>query len=500
MQVCSPTTHVVSLRRLLPDAAWLGCDDIGVSVCVCDSRRAGPGVLFAALPGNHCDGHQFIADAVGRGCGAILSEQPVPHFGLPNCVVANVRDAYGRICQALGGNPSYRLKLVGITGTNGKTTTSCLVASILATAGHRVGMLGTLAYFDGETSEPALLTTPPAETLATWLARMVANECSHAVMEVSSHALSQSRVAGVRFDAACVTNVSRDHLDYHATIHDYRITKSKIFEHLAPEGFAVINADDPVAAGYLSRLDGPALTVGIRAAAEITATPLEEFSSEQTFLLTAGSETMPVRTQLIGRHHVYNCLTAAAVGLAYGIDLPSVVRGLEAVQCVPGRLQRIECGQPFTVFVDFAHTPDALTGTLKTLRNVTRGRVICVFGAGGDRDRPKRPLMGRAVECGADLAVVTNDNPRGEDPRAIAEEILQGFEKPQAAQVILDRTTAIRWALQQAAPDDCVLLAGKGHEAYQIIGDRRIPLDDGEIARQWLYEVQPYAETQTGNN
>ena len=267
--------------------------------------------------------------------GAILSQRPVPEFGLPNCVVANARDAYGRICQALAGNPSHRLKLIGITGTNGKTTTSCLLASILATAGHPVGLLGTLGYFDGETCEPAPLTTPPPAPLAAWLARMVANGCTHAVMEVSSHALSQSRVAGVSFDAACVTNVSRDHLDFHASIQDYRLTKSKLFEHLAPDGFAVLNADDPIAAGYLRRFDGPALTVGIRTAAEITADPVEEFLSEQTFLLTAGAETIPVRTRMIGRHHVYNCLTAAAVGLAYGIDLPTVVRGLEAVESVP---------------------------------------------------------------------------------------------------------------------------------------------------------------------
>ena len=201
---------------------------------------------------------------------------------------------------------------------------------------------------------------------------------------------------------------------------------------------------------------------------------------------------------MIGRHHVYNCLSAAAVALAYGVDLPTVVRGLEAVECVPGRLQRIECGQPFGVFVDFAHTPDALIGCLKTLRQVTTGRVICVFGAGGDRDRHKRPLMGRAVESGADLAVITSDNPRSEDPQAIADEILEGFQAPAAARVILDRVEAIRWALAQAAPGDCVLIAGKGHETDQIIGNQRIPLDDCEVARQWLYEVKPYAEEGLG--
>jgi UDP-N-acetylmuramoyl-L-alanyl-D-glutamate--2,6-diaminopimelate ligase len=310
-------------------------------------------------------------------------------------------------------------------------------------------------------------------------------------MEVSSHALDQSRVAGIAFDVACVTNVRRDHLDYHHSILDYRLAKSRLLGRLAPEGLAVINADDPTAAGYLSQIDGPVLTVAIRSAAEITATILERMASEQTFLLTAGSEAVPVRTRMIGAHHVYNCLVAAAVGLAYGIDLPTVVRGLEAVDYVPGRLQRIECGQPFAVFVDYAHTPDALAGSLQALREVVQGRLICVFGAGGDRDRGKRPLMGRAVEAGADLAVLTNDNPRSEDPQAILRDVLSGLRNPADARVVADRAEAIAWALAQARAGDCVLVAGKGHETYQILGTERIPFDDCEVALAWLYANQP---------
>ena len=214
---------------------------------------------------------------------------------------------------------------------------------------------------------------------------MVTNQCTHAAMEVSSHALAQSRIAGVRFDVACVTNVTRDHLDYHSSLQDYRLTKSKLLDYLAPEGFAVVNADDAIATGYLRHFRGPALTIGIRQPAEITASPLEQFPSEQTFLLTAGSDTVPVRTRMIGRHHIYNCLTATAVGLTYGLDLATVVRGLEAVDYVPGRLQRIECGQPFSVFVDFAHTPDALASSLQALRKVTSGRLICGSARGRSR-------------------------------------------------------------------------------------------------------------------
>jgi UDP-N-acetylmuramoyl-L-alanyl-D-glutamate--2,6-diaminopimelate ligase len=357
-------------------------------------------------------------------------------------------------------------------------------------------VLGTLGYLDGRILEPSTHTTPPPERLAGLLARMVTNGCSHAVMEVSSHALDQSRVAGASFDVACVTNVTHDHLDYHASLRDYRLAKAKLFDHLADDGLVVLNADDPGSAGYLRQLGSPVLTVAIEAAAEITATPLEQYLSEQTFLLTAGSETVPVRTQMIGAHHIYNCLTAAAVGLAYGIELTTIVRGLESVGHVPGRLERIECGQPFGVFVDFAHTPDALRSVLKALRQVTGGRVICVFGAGGERDRPKRPLMGRAVEQGADVAILTNDNPRHEDPRAIFRDVLEGSPNAGAVEVIADRVEAIHRALEAARPGDCVLLAGKGHEDFQIIGDDMLPLDDREVARAWLYEAARTANFQ----
>jgi UDP-N-acetylmuramoyl-L-alanyl-D-glutamate--2,6-diaminopimelate ligase len=491
MQVCPDLGQLGQLRRLLPDAEILGAGDVAITGCACDSRLVRGGELFAALVGSRHDGHDFIAEAAARGCAAVLSDRPAPpENGLTWCTVPNAREAYARVCQILAGNPTRQLKLIGVTGTNGKTTTSCLIAGILNAAGHRVGVLGTLGYLDGRIVQPATHTTPPPDRLATLLAQMVRNECSHAVMEVSSHALDQSRVAGAWFDAACVTNVTHDHLDYHANLGAYRLAKAKLFDSLADEGFAVLNADDPGSAGYLHQLDCPVLTVGIRAAAEITAVPVEQYMSEQTFLLTAGSETVPVRTQMIGTHHIYNCLAAAAVGLAYGIELSTVARGLESVGHVPGRLERIECGQPFGVFVDFAHTPDALGGVLQALRQVTDGRLICVFGAGGGRDRQKRPLMGRAVEQGAQVAILTNDNPRDEDPRVILRDVLTGFCIPAAVEVIPDRVEAIGRALAIARPGDCVLIAGKGHENCQIIGDERVPMDDREIAKEWLYSRQ----------
>ncbi|MBN2218247.1 MAG: UDP-N-acetylmuramoyl-L-alanyl-D-glutamate--2,6-diaminopimelate ligase [Pirellulales bacterium] len=488
MQVCPDRQCRSHLRTLFPEATLVGSGDVEVRACVCDSRRVEPGDLYVAIVGTRHDGHEFIAEAIHRGCAAVLSERPLPEATVPVCVVADTRDAYGRLCQALAGDPSRHVKTIGVTGTNGKTTTSCLIARMFTHAGFRTGLLGTLGYFDGDRCDDAAWTTPPADRMADYLSRMVANECDYAVMEISSHALAQSRLAGVQLDALCVTNVRRDHLDYHKTIEDYRSAKAKSLDYLAPEGLAVVNADDPTSAALLSKIDGPVLSVGIHAAAEITATVVERHLSEQTFLLTAGNDTIPVRTRMIGLHHVYNCLEAAAIGLAQGLDLPSVVRGLEAVDYIPGRLQRIECGQPFGVFVDYAHTPDALSGCLRALRSVVGGRLICVFGAGGDRDREKRPLMGRAVEENSDLAILTNDNPRNEPPAAILGDLLSGFARPSAVQVIADRREAIHFALDSARPGDCVLIAGKGHEQHQIIGDERLPLDDYEIAASWLYE------------
>jgi UDP-N-acetylmuramoyl-L-alanyl-D-glutamate--2,6-diaminopimelate ligase len=392
----------------------------------------------------------------------------------------------------LAGDPACRLKTIGVTGTNGKTTTSYLIASVLAAGGYKTGVLGTLGYFDGAEWGDAGWTTPPQNVLATWMGRMVANGCTHAVMEVSSHALAQQRLAAVPLDVACVTNVRRDHLDYHATWREYRNAKARIFDYLTPEGFAVVNVDDAASDGLMAEINGPVLSVGVERPAEITGIVVERFPSEQTFLLSAGNETAPVRTPLIGTHNLLNCLVAAAVGTVYSIDLATIVAGLEAIERVPGRLERIECGQPFSVFVDYAHTPDALTSALDALRQVTSGRLICVFGAGGDRDKSKRRPMARAVESLADLAVVTSDNPRSERPEAIVDEIVAGFRDRSSAHTIVNRSEAIHWALEQAQPGDCVLIAGKGHETYQIIGEKRHKFDDREVASRWLYEsAQP---------
>ncbi len=391
-----------------------------------------------------------------------------------------------QVCPDLGHleslrNLSDRLRVVGVTGRNGKTTTSCLIAGILAHAGNKVGLLSRLGYFDGEDVEYAAEPTPEPDRLAALLARMLQNGCTYAVMDVSNRGLEQSLAAGLHYDAACVTNFAEKN-------------GLTLFDHLRGEGLAVLNADDPASAGYLRRIDGPALTVGINSPAEIMGTPIEQFPSEQTFLITAGSDTMPVRTQMIGRHHIYNCLSAAAVGLAYGVELPRIVRTLEAAKHVPGRLERIECGQPFSVFVDFARTPDALAGCLQTLRAVTRGRLICVFGVESEDDEPKHPLLGRVLEQGADAAIVTSADPLDEDPTAVIQDLLSGFKRPDRAEIIPQRRAAIHRALSLAQTGDCVLIAGKGYETLHIEDVENLSPDDRQIASDWLYEVRPFAK------
>jgi UDP-N-acetylmuramoyl-L-alanyl-D-glutamate--2,6-diaminopimelate ligase len=483
----------VSLRTLFPEAAFFGTDDIVVAACSSDSRTVKAGDLFAAIVGPNCDGHDFIHEAGFRGAAAILAERYVAADGLPVCVVADTRAAFGRLCHALAGNPSERLKVIGVTGTAGKTATVALIESVLHSAGHRVGTLSTLGNYDGEILEPATDDTPHAAMLADRLARMEANHCDFAVVEVSSQALAQRRTAGVTLDMACITNVRRDHLDYHTTIGNYRRTKAQLFQHLRPQAPSVLNIDDAACCDYLRELNGPALTTGMISNADLTAVVIERFTSEQTFLLTAGSETVPVRTRIIGDQHVYNCLTAAAVGLLYGVSLTEIARGLERVDRIPGRMERLECGQPFAVFVDAAQTPDALALALETLREVTGGRLICVFGANGDERAELRPFLGQTVEALADIAVVTDSNPRGEDATQIVSEILRGFDSLTNVVVMRQRADAICWALSNARPRDCVVIAGKGHEQHQQIGRHSYWFDDREIACHWLYQ-----QAQTG--
>ncbi len=473
--------------------------DLEVTGVAADTRRVAPGHVFVAIRGHKLDGHDFAAEAVRRGAVAVVAERPLDGAipaGVPVVVVDDGRLALARLADAFHGEPSRRVRVVGVTGTKGKTTTTFLVRSIVRAAGRECGLLGTIAYEAFGRSTVSHNTTPDPVEVQSFLADLARGGAAHAVMEVSSHALCQRRVEGVRFAVAAFTNLKPEHLDYHRTMEEYRDAKGRLFESLGPEATAVLNADDEASARYAARTAARVLRYsarGARSAVDVAADAIEVGAGGTRFrLLARGEDAVPVALRLVGRHNVENALAAAACGLSLGLDAATVRRGLEALPAVPGRLEPVEAGQPFRVLVDYAHTDDALAKVLETgreLLNGAGGRLICVFGCGGDRDRTKRPRMGHVAERLADVAVVTSDNPRTEDPGAIIDEILRGLERPERAVVEPDRRAAIRQAVSMARPGDLVLVAGKGHETYQIVGDRVVPFDDREVAREALREV-----------
>ncbi len=348
------------------------CAPDQVTACCGDSRHCKPGDLFAAILGCDRDGHDFAGEAVKRGASAILAERPLP-VGVPTCIVDDSRTAYGRVCQALAGDPSNDMSVIGITGSHGKTTTALLLAAILEAESRSVGLLTSLGYCDGHDVITDVEATPPSPQLARWLASSQQNGCHHAVVEASSVGLAEHRLAGVTLDAAVMTNIRRAHLDLHGSVMNYRRIKQRILSHLKPDGFVVANADDPASKFFLSNVKHPLITFGVQSDAEITAELLEMLPDEQTILLSAGSETVPVRTRIIGQQHIYNCLAAAATGLVLGIDLTTVVRGIESLKHIPGRMELLPADVPFHTYVDQGQTADTLAAALKSLRRVTAG-------------------------------------------------------------------------------------------------------------------------------
>jgi len=477
-----------SLRRLFPQATFVHCSNVCVTDAFDNSREVTPGSLFAALTGTRADGRAFVQDALHQGAMSLLLDRPINELEIPQCIVTDVRAAFSRLCEALAGEPTRQLDVAGVTGTNGKTTTTWLIRSLLAQGNLRCGVLGTVEYSDGTTVESSTLTTPPSRALAQWLGRMVAQQTPCAAIELSSHALDQRRAAGVELEAAIVTNITQDHFDYHRNYGTYREAKSRILELVRPGGLIALNLDDPGSWSLRDRVHDSVSFVayGTNPAADVSAQIREESLSGTRFRLTVHGRSLECATTMVGRHNISNCLAAAATAAHLGVTLEDIVAGIERFSVVPGRLERITCGQPFEVFVDYAHTDDALNRCLMSLRSITPGRVICVFGAGGDRDRSKRPLLGQAASR-ADVAVVTSDNPRSEDPDQIIREILAGMPESQAHVIVEpDREAAIEKALLMAGAGDSVLIAGKGHETEQVVGTRRFPFDDRQVARAIL--------------
>jgi UDP-N-acetylmuramoyl-L-alanyl-D-glutamate--2,6-diaminopimelate ligase len=470
---------------------------------VYDSRRAIPGAVFVALRGERADGRAFAPQAIARGAAVVVADrEPDGDAGSPWIVVPDARLALARLASAFFGCPTDRLTLVGITGTNGKTTTAYLLRSVLEAAGHPSGMLGTVVYSVGGEDREATRTTPEAPDLEALFAEMLERGRRAAVMEVSSHALALRRVDGLRFAAAVFTNLTRDHLDFHGDMETYAAAKRRLFELLPPGAPGVVNADDPKAHYFLEAVQRP-VTYGIRGAADVVPRDLSLTLEGMAFEAATPVGAIQVRSPLVGRPNVYNVLAVIATGVALELPASAIEAGIEALGGVPGRFEVVSgAGDDITVVVDYAHTDDALKNLLETARAMASGRLVTVFGAGGDRDRTKRPLMGAVAGRLSDLVVVTSDNPRSEDPARIAEEVMRGMPAARDrvvqaagaprtvfgpdAVTILDRREAIEHAVQSARPGDLVIVAGKGHEKTQVIGDRVLQSDDVELARAAL--------------
>ena len=470
---------------------YVCCED--VNVCV-DSRKIAKGDVFVAIEGVTVDGHDFAEDALENGARYVVCCKGCGCPGARRITVEDTAEAFGILSQAKYGYPSKELVNLAVTGTNGKTTVCFLTRAILEAAGERCGLIGTIMYDTGSEREDAPLTTPDAGSIAKLSAAMVESGAGFMAIEASSHALSQGRLAGVEFKAAAFTNLTGDHLDYHETAEKYLAAKSLLFENLSPAGTAVLNAEVPESKVIAEKTRTNILWYGVDRGedvniykeADIVAEILSMEIGRTVYRLHFAGESEVVTTSLIGVHNISNHLAAAGLGLAAGVDLEAVALGLGELKSVDGRLENVDCGQDFAVLVDYAHTDDALKNVLSTLRPLCRGNLTVVFGCGGDRDKTKRARMAREAQVQADRIIVTSDNPRTENPGEIIDDIMKGFTDAESLDltVIENRKEAIEFAVKSAKRGDIVLIAGKGHETYQIIGTTKYDFDDRLIAEE----------------
>ncbi|MDH4069570.1 MAG: UDP-N-acetylmuramoyl-L-alanyl-D-glutamate--2,6-diaminopimelate ligase [Ignavibacteria bacterium] len=486
----------VVVSKMVHKEPWQGSHSLGVTVegISHDSRRVGPRQIYVAIKGEKADGHQYIQEAIRRGAVAVVMEDDgaladpfFTHEGVVKIVVGDARKAMAELARNFYGNPSQKLVLVGITGTNGKTTTAHLVRSILEANGRKVGLLGTMGHHDGVRAVPATHTTPESTEVNRLLAGMVENGCQAVVMEVSSHALAMQRVHGLKFSGAVFTNLTQDHLDFHGSMEVYGATKKKLFDALDQGAVAATNIDDPFGERIISESAARKLTYGAAQGADVrTMNTTTSFVGTGVTLVYQGRST-EVRSPLAGLFNASNISAACAVSMGLGVAEPEIIKGVAALQSVRGRFETIRGKPGWTAVVDYAHTPDALERVLHSIRDLNSGgRVITVFGCGGDRDRGKRPMMGEIASRLSDVTILTSDNPRSEDPSGIIRDIREGVQPGAQVHEEVDRRKAIAQALEGAQAGDVVLIAGKGHETYQIIGDVRTELDDREEVRKFL--------------
>ncbi len=481
-----------TLLAAIPTRQILGPLDRNVESIAYDSRRVQRNSLFVALRGEKTDGHAFIGQAIEKGASAILVEREEKQPRVTCVVVENSRAALADVAATFYGFPARKLRMAAVTGTNGKTTTSFLIKHICENAGLRCGLIGTVRYEIGERVLPATRTTPESLDLQELLAQIVNAGCKAAAMEVSSHALAQDRTRGLEWDVAVFTNLTQDHLDFHGTMENYFASKAKLFQQLIEQQkkkkpVAVVNIDDRYGERLVGQIDRKVaiVTYGMGAQADFRASNYRMEFGGTSFQLDARGKSYLVRVPLIGRFNVNNSLAALAGANALGLSLREAVLSLAKTPQVPGRLEAVPAKRQFQVFVDYAHTPDALLNVVKTLRELEPRRLIVVFGCGGDRDRQKRPLMAEVVDQNADYSIITSDNPRKEDPEKIIAEVEKGFRSSNYEKTV-DRTEAITRAVNLAQPRDIVLIAGKGHENYQEFADHTIPFDDIQVARRAL--------------
>lgn len=468
--------------------AWYGetgLHDRQVTYITDDSRKLQQGCVFVCIEGSHFDGHSKAQEALDAGAAAIVVQRDL---GLAQqVIVENSRYAYAMLCAAFFGNPADSLKMIGVTGTNGKTTVCFLLKEILEYAGYKTGLIGTVKTMIGDMEQSATLTTPDPFDLQRILREMADAGCKYCCMEVSSQALHQQRVAGVRFAAALFTNLTQDHLDYHGTMEEYKAAKHKLFEQAE---ISVINLDDAAAQYMMHNTESRNVTVSHKTdASDYTAKNIRLKPDGVTYEIVGNGIIGRISFPVPGLFSVSNSLCAAACAVELGIDFPVVLQAV-AKTSVPGRLERVDADVPYAILIDYAHTPDALENVLGTLKAIAPARVLCVFGCGGDRDAGKRPVMGEIAARLSDVAIVTSDNPRSEDPEKIVQDILAGIPQPaENVRVEVDRKKAIALAMREAQPEDIILLAGKGQETYQILADGKIHFDEREIVQDILQKA-----------
>ncbi|HEX9779806.1 MAG TPA: UDP-N-acetylmuramoyl-L-alanyl-D-glutamate--2,6-diaminopimelate ligase [bacterium] len=489
----------MTLRELLRGLTAEPVAAVPIRGLVCHSKQVRPGDVFVAIQGESMDGHTYIDEAITRGASAVVAGHLPVRYGAatregsqwrtcPCVTVSDTRRALAVMAARFYGHPTEKLRLLGITGTNGKTTTTYLLKSVLEQTGGGVGMLGTIVYQIGSRVLPSMNTTPGPLDLQRYCAQMVGEGLEWCVMEVSSHALAQARTEGLTFEVGLFTNLGSDHLDYHRTRAEYGAAKRRLFEHVREGGYAVVNVDDPFGRTLAQTIPNRRIvTFGVRGPADVTVRGLGYSWRGLSCSLMTPWGIIPISTPMLGRHNAWNIAAATAAAVALGIGPETVQQGLAALADVPGRLERVPNDLGLNILIDYAHTADALQLVLDSIRELTSGRVIVVFGCGGDRDRQKRAEMGRIAGLLADHVILTSDNPRSEDPLAIIREIEAGFPRAfREYQILADREQAISSALYLAHPEDTVLIAGKGHETYQIFGNISVPFVDRDVVQRWL--------------